>query len=64
MAKPRPKTKGHTRSCAHKQAFDSLDKAEAAARRGRWNFMQAYKCKKCGKYHYGHPGEKHLPRMA
>lgn len=57
MAKPRQKIKGHTRSCAMKKAFDSLDKADAEARRGRWDFMRSYKCKKCGKYHYGHPSK-------
>ena len=64
MSKPRPKMKGHTRSCAQKQAFETMDKAEAASRRGHFDFMQAYKCRKCGKYHYGHPSAKHLPRMA
>ncbi len=62
MPKPRPKMKGHTRSCASKQKFDTLEKAEAASRRGRFDFMQAYKCRKCGAFHYGHPSAKHLPR--
>ena len=62
MSKPRKKMKGHTRSCAQKQAFVTLGDAEAAARRGRFDFMQAYKCRKCGQYHYGHPSAKHLPR--
>lgn len=64
MPKPRPKTKGHTRSCASKKKYETFEKAEAASLRGRWVFMQAYKCRKCGMFHYGHPSAKHLPKMA
>jgi len=55
VSKPRPKMRGHTRSCGTKQRFDTLEQADAASRRGRWNFMRAYRCLKCKKYHYGHP---------
>lgn len=62
MSKPRPKIYGHTRSCADKQRFETMAQAEAAAKRGRWDFMQAYKCRGCQKYHYGHPSAKNLPK--
>jgi hypothetical protein len=57
MAKPRRRIKGFSRSCGSKQRFDTLEAAEKAAKRGRWDFMQAYKCRRkgCGGYHYGHP---------
>jgi hypothetical protein len=64
MPKPRKKMKGHTKSCAQKQAFDTEDKARAASRRGRFDFMMPYKCKKCGAYHYGHPSAKHVPKFS
>jgi hypothetical protein len=64
MSKPKPKMKGYTRSCAQKQPFETMQQAEDASRRGRFDFMHAYKCRKCDKYHYGHPSAKHLPRMA
>lgn len=54
MSKPRPKIKGHARSCGEKQRFETLEAAEKAAHRPR-DFMMAYKCRKCGSYHYGHP---------
>lgn len=51
--------KGHTRSCASKQRFETAEAAEKAAHRPRrFDFMQAYKCKKCGQYHYGHPNPR------
>jgi hypothetical protein len=62
MGKPRKKINGHTKACGAKQAFASMERAEAASKRGRWDFMQAYKCKKCWLFHYGHPSAKHLPR--
>ena len=64
MSKPRSKTKGHSRGCGEKQKFDSLEKAEAASRRGRFDFMQAYKCRKCVAFHYGHPGAKQIARFS
>ena len=64
MPKPRKKIKGHTKSCANKQKFETLEKADAASRHGRFNFMQAYKCRKCAAYHYGHPSAKHLPKFS
>lgn len=61
--KPKPRIKGHSRGCGTKQAFETLEKAEAASRHGgRCNFMQAYKCRKCKKFHYGHPSAKQLPK--
>jgi hypothetical protein len=48
MGKPKKRIKGHTKSCGQKQKFETQEKAEAAAKRGRFNFMAAYKCKKCG----------------
>ena len=54
MSKPRKRMLGHTRSCGTKQRFETLEQAERAAYRPR-DFMQAYKCRKCGAFHYGHP---------
>lgn len=54
MGKPRKRIKGHTNSCGSKQKFDTLEAAERAAYRPR-DFMQAYQCRKCKKFHYGHP---------
>jgi hypothetical protein len=55
MGKQKPK--GHTKSCGKKVKYENWDSADRAARRvgGKWDFMQAYQCKKCKKYHYGHP---------
>jgi hypothetical protein len=61
MSKPRKKTSGHTNSCAGKQKFITEAQATAAAYRPR-DFMQAYRCRKCGQFHYGHPAAKHLPK--
>lgn len=56
MSKPRKRIKGHTRSCRNKQKFDTLEQADRASRMPGAGYMQAYKCKKCKKYHYGHVG--------
>jgi hypothetical protein len=64
MPKPRKKPKGHTKSCGKKQKFETQEKAESASRRGRFDFMQAYQCKKCGLFHYGHPSAKHITKFS
>lgn len=64
MAKPRKRIKGHTKSCASKQAFETIEKATAAAKRGRWDFMHAYQCRRCKKFHYGHPSKVLLPKFS
>lgn len=61
MPKPRKRTrpKRKDRECGTKQRFQTLDAAEAAAKRP-WKalaavgFMKAYQCRVCGAYHYGH----------
>ena len=63
MSKPRKKMTGHKNSCNGKQCFAEEDKALAACKRGRYNYMGVYKCKKCKLFHYGHPGPKQLPKM-
>ena len=55
MSKPRRKIRGHTNHCGNKRAFETFDAAHAAAKRGRWEYMEAYQCRKCKKFHYGHP---------
>lgn len=64
MSKPKPRIKGSKKACANKQRFKSLELAERAAKRGRWIFMQAYKCNKCSLYHYGHVPSAQLPKFA
>ena len=54
MSKPKKKIRGHKNSCGDKRKFDTWDEADKASRINRWDFMQAYKCKKCKKFHYGH----------
>lgn len=59
MGKHKPKP-SKERSCLGKLKFESWEKAEAASRRPlawvkRNGYMQPYKCKYCGMYHYGHP---------
>jgi len=55
MAKSKRRTKGHKRSCGEKKGFESLEAAEKASKRGRYDYMEAYKCRKCNKFHFGHP---------
>jgi hypothetical protein len=59
MSKPRPKTKGHTRSCANKQRFATEEEASRAAYRPKsirqgTGYMGSYRCKKCRYWHFGH----------
>jgi hypothetical protein len=51
------------RGCIGKQTFDTMEKAEAAARfpwkmLSRVGYQTAYKCRRCKLYHYGHPPRK------
>ena len=62
MSKPRHRIRSTKSVCERKQAFDTLEAAEKAAyrpwktlTRGNGNFMVAYRCNRCKKYHYGHP---------
>jgi hypothetical protein len=64
MAKPKPRIKGHKRSCGEKHRFETMDQASAAARRGRWEYMEAYRCRKCKMFHYGHPSAKHITKFS
>ena len=49
------KKTGHKHSCGEKKGFATMDEADKASMRGRYDFMEAYKCRKCHKFHYGHP---------
>jgi hypothetical protein len=58
MSKPRKKIRAS--ACDGKRAFDTEEAASAAAKvpwkmLSRIGFMSAYKCRRCKKYHYGHP---------
>jgi len=55
VGKPRKKIRGHKNSCGEKRKFETLEQAQAASKINRFDYMQAYKCKKCKFYHYGHP---------
>lgn len=45
------------RSCADKAKYETIELAQAAARRGkhRGQLLNAYRCQFCGKFHIGHP---------
>lgn len=32
-----------------------MEDADKASSRGRYDYMEAYKCTKCKKFHFGHP---------
>ena len=63
MGKPRKRIRPkptYERSCLGKQRFDTLIAASAAAKHPikklRANgYMEAYKCRYCDGFHYGHP---------
>lgn len=65
MSKPRPKMRSKQGRCVGKQVFETLEAAQAAAKRTPFrklaatgDFMHGYKCPKCRKFHFGHPGKQ------
>jgi len=48
----------HIGGCWGKQRFDTFEQADKAAKIPNSGFMGAYKCKYCGKFHFGHPRQK------
>lgn len=65
MSKPRPKMRTKQNECRSKQAFDTLAAAQDAAKRTPFrklaatgDVMVGYQCRKCRKFHFGHPGKQ------
>lgn len=65
MSKPRPKMRSKQGECAGKRVFETLEAAQAAAKRTPFRMlartgdvMVGYQCRKCRKFHFGHPGKQ------